>query len=294
LRPLNGFYNFFSIVGWGFLPLIIFGLFNKLASRLFLFLVLPVFTIWSFGFSYDIRGLYIIYPSISIIIAFGINSIIIRSQKSKFILVISFFYFLAIIFEIYPRLDLLQAKSIHLRYLSSHIINVIKISNEFLFFYFLFCILLIINLYYIYYSEFNLYKKYVVFLITLLISFFVLSSYLPHKLSDNYLMQRAIKNLNLVGYENVNTYLLDYFSKNEISEAKFIASSNPYLEALPVLSSHFVYTRCENFGFLTDPNIVYYLWMADCPQNTLSDFLRISKNSWIKVYGDGYFSFYKR
>ncbi|WP_167631294.1 hypothetical protein [Mariprofundus ferrooxydans] len=252
LRPLHAVQMFFDGYGWVWFPVLALGLRNPLARKLAILVVLPVFMLWAFVVSYDLRSLSLALPSVAFIFATGCYEFwgIARNYiAGRFAFVAWLALLLASNFMDIPTL-MAWPNSVPKKFFV--VIFIALISAGMLFW---FC------------QKWRVSQRAIILLtISVMIIFITgMSFILPTGINEK-IIARSIYLQQKIGSSDVNDYLLKYFSDHNYSET--LASNYLFLGFIPGLKERYMYANCG----VMNPAVRYYLWSPDCTDKEMTNF----------------------
>jgi hypothetical protein len=251
-RPLSAAELIFSTYGWSWIFPFVFGFRFPAIRALAVWGILPVFLFWAFIISYDLRGLYLAMPWIAIVWSAGCFSLYEMARKRPALFPLAGLWLVAFLIELKDKLGALFQST------TKFSIKVFLLSVLFL---------LMIELMVIayYFAQKRFAHKTVALSLAAILSL-VTTIWCIQFSSDETtqeLIDKSITGQRAIGYPELNLYLLKRFSED--GGSGYFATANQLPGFIPGLQDRFKLAQCDDFSFLSDPEIRYYLHMSYCP-----------------------------
>ena len=252
LRPFSAAELIFSTYGWSWLIPFVFGFRLSAIRVLAVWGILPVFLFWAFFISYDLRGLYLAMPWIAIVWSAGCFSLYEIARTRRLHLALVGLWLIAFLFEVKGKLgDLFQSAtefSIYVFFLSALFLLLIQL----------------IALAYFLAPKKNFHGKIALALVSILsLVTTIWCIRFSSDVTSQELINKSITDQRAIGSPELNQYLLKRFSGD--GGSGYFASANQLTGFIPGLQERFQVAQCDEFTFLSDPAIRYYLHMTYCP-----------------------------
>ena len=258
MRPIRGAAMFFDAVGWLWAAPFAIGLLNPIARRIAAWGVLPLFAIWAFTVSYDLRGLFITLPWIALVMAAGCVIGARWTMQSKLFGAAALAWTAALGWQTVakaPTMMLQIADGIPLNFL-----------------YGVMMILVICVLARIAFSGIGSQPRIVVgCLLGAVAGLVLLTAHFSSQAVSSRLRAESLAQQQRLGDPELNGFLLEFFANRPWSPGD-IATSHQYLGFVPGLKDHYRYAPCKyDAALFGDPSIRYYLTSFACPYPDTSD-----------------------
>lgn len=288
MRPVNAVALLFSEIGWMWLPALIFGLLHPRSRTLAYWAILPIFTFWAFFASWDLRALFLAFPWIAIVLAAGCLRLYEAAISSKAVYkYLIFCWVLLLLSEIFSKLPSLVASWANL------CVQYEQIPIQFVLVYLFGVVIFLLGVKTFSSKELASSTTKHQFLIPLAAMAIFSGYYLNKTVTESRLIDTSIAQEQEIGHSKINRFLVEFFSKNEGAN-QYMATSEQYIGMIPTLQNHFRHIPdCEDFSFLSDNSIKYYLYISECPVSARNRFEQVLGSRAERIKVDDSYVFYR-